>query len=425
MKINKPAKQSTATIHHKESQLNEKWKGVKDNVPIHQTQYAFETQEREQSFIKKQFITAEERARYQWYREEWHRRPKESDPGSAPLAVACELVSACDLACPMCYTITDEFNNAITGAKRMLPWPIAKAVIDECAELGVPSLLLSWRGEPTLYKWRHEGKVYRFPDVVAYARQKGILEITAITHGQNISAEMAEAIVDAQPSWISFSIDGVYDNYNKIRTPKKQKNKDYDAFSVVMNNIKQLVDIRNKKGQTRPQLRSNTIYPAVASDPDGYHALLEKAGIDMITVNELLDLRAGHLPEQSFNDNWGCQYPFQRLTVSANGILLPCTGAYQEQSGLVLGRYVNTEPKITHNSDGGVAITDVTPMTLKQAWHCERLEVIRKTHDEGCRHKINPGCRDCSHGAKKLGADRLPAEWDLGTMNWSEEERKG
>ena len=107
-------------------------------------------------------------------------------------------------------------------------------------------------GEPTLYKDKDEnGNDVSFPDAIKLARDPGILEITAITHGQLIDQEMAEKIVDAEPSWISFSFDGIGENYNKIRTPTKYKGKEseYNAFEVVCSNIKRLVKIRDSAGK--------------------------------------------------------------------------------------------------------------------------------------------------------------------------------
>ena len=410
----------------KETELMSKHKGKRDEIPIHQVQYTLDNEEREERFIRNQHPTQESYERYKWYREEWHRRPKECDPGDFPLAVCCELVSTCNLACSMCYTITDDFENAITGAQRMMPWPFVKNIIDEAVELGVPSMLFSWRGEPTLYRWKDEdGSVITFPDVLAYARKMGILEITAITHGQFMQGEFAERVIDAEPSWISFSIDGMGEHYNKIRTPPNKAGTDYDAFSVVIDNIKNFVRIRNEKGKTRPQVRTNAIFPAISPDPEAYRKTLIEAGVDMITVNEILDLRAGDLPDDARNDVWGCQYPFQRLSVTANGIMLPCTGAYLEQSGLVLGRYKGNKPKVVRNRDGSMAAVDVPEMTIKSAWHSDKLNKIREQHATGRRQEIAPGCRDCNHGAKKHGVDRLPVSWDLNSMSWKNVERLG
>ena len=125
----------------------------------------------------------------------------------------------------MCYTITDKFQNSVVGAQRMMPWNSVKKIIDEAAILGVPSMSFSWRGESTMYLQKDDdGNSKDFADVLAYARKKGILEITSLTHGQLIDEKLAEKIVLAEPSWISFSIDGLAPTYNKIRTPPNKIN---------------------------------------------------------------------------------------------------------------------------------------------------------------------------------------------------------
>jgi len=413
---------SKLTIHPKEEELKNYWeKRVKPNstnIPVNQVHYSFDTAEREKLFLEKQFRTDEEKERYRWYRSEWFRRAKEFDPGKFPLAVACELVSTCNLGCSMCYTITEEFQNSVVGAQRMLPWPVVKAVIDECAELGVPSILFSWRGESTLYRSVYNGKSYRFSDVLKYARERGILEITSLTHGQIINNEMAEAIVEAEPNWLSFSIDGLETAYNKIRTPKSKQGTDYNAFQEMIANIQRLVHLREAKKKDMPRIRVNTIYPAIAHDPEAYHTFMAGIGVDLVTVNELLDFRGEELPEEAIIDNWACQYPFQRLTISANGIVLPCTGAHNEESGLVLGRYKGSAAKVVRNVDGSVAQIDVPEIGLQDAWKSSKLEEIRRIHKEGKRKRIEPGCKYCRHGAIKHGVTWIPDEWDMDTMQW-------
>jgi hypothetical protein len=416
-------------IHSKEEDLKRQWESTDSangvQVPIHQIQYAFDSKDRESAFIAAQFPTEDTRNRYLWYRNEWHRRAKQFDPGPAPLTLTCELTSTCNLACGMCYTITQEFQNIVTGAQRMMPWPMVKAIIDEAAEIGVCSILFSWRGESTLYRWRDGDTVVTFPDVLAYARRKGILEITSLTHGQLIDEAMANAIVDAGPNWISFSFDGIYEDYNRIRTPPANKDPNYDAFGTLVGNIQRLVAIRNAKGKKLPQIRSNTIFPAIASDPKGYQDFMREIGVDMITVNELLDLRDGEVPEDMIMENWACQSPFQRLTVSANGIILPCTGAHKEQTGLVLGRFTGAPPKEVRNLDGTVSSIEVPELSLAQAWVSPKVQQIRELHRCGRRTEIHPGCRHCNHGVKKFGAERMPDGWDAETQTWRDRKRIG
>jgi MoaA/NifB/PqqE/SkfB family radical SAM enzyme len=420
-----PVKASTAKqkFRHREEHIYSNWRDKNALVPVNEQQHSYDTPERQEAFVIAQYPTPEERARYEEYRKEWYRRPKEFDPGTFPLAVGIELVSTCNLGCTMCYTITDEFQNSVIGAQRMLPWKYVTRIIDECAELGVYSILFSWRGESTLYKSVHEGKTYNFADALAYARKRGILEVSSLTHGQMIDEKMAEQIVEAEPNWINVSIDGLGEVYNKIRTPKNKQETDYDAFKVVADNIRRLVRIRNKRGKTRPQIRTNTIFPPIASDPDAYFQFMESIGVDWVTVNEILDFRGSgidgeELPEEAIRRDWACQYPFQRLMFSANGVVVPCTGAHNEESSLVLGRFNGTPPKSIRNGRGKVEEVSVPEMNVKEMWHCDKLQAIRRLHRTGMRTKIN-GCRNCRHGAVKHGVEWIPEDWNMDEMEWA------
>ncbi len=416
------------SIFFKEEELEDNYHNSqsKVRVPTNQTQYSFETKKNLEKFINNQFPTKKEKQLYKKYRNEWHRRAKYFDPGTAPLAVCIELVSTCNLSCPMCYTITKDFQNTVTGAQRILPWEIVKNIIDECAEIGVYSILFSWRGESTLYRSKDENGVNKdFSDALKYARKKGILEITSLTHGQQINEDMASKIIDADPSWISFSFDGIKDVYNSIRTPTKYKNKNYDAFKIVCKNLKYLINLRNSKGKSRPQIRSNTIFPAIAKDPISYYNFLKDIGVDLITVNELLDLRDGLPDGKSIESNWACQYPFQRLTISANGTILPCTGAHKEESGLVIGLYDGIPQKKLKHADGSIQKIELKNYNLKSAWQSEKLKNIRMLHKNGNRCKIDPGCKNCSHGYKKHGFNREHSSWNKDKQRWISEKRVG
>lgn len=419
--MDRKAPTAKVDMRPRESDLKDSWNGVRDAAPVNEIQYSFATPEREEAFITDQFPVESDLARYREYRKEWYRRAKEMDPGPAPLAVTCELVSTCNLGCTMCYTITEEFQSSVVGAKRMLPWPVVRSVIDECAELGVYSMLFSWRGESTMYRDRDEdGNIIRFADVLAYARGKGILEITSLTHGQLIDEETARAIVDAEPNWISFSVDGLAPSYNKIRTPPSKAGGSYDAFETVTGNIRRLVEMRDAAGKTRPRIRVNSVYPAIAGDPDAYREFMESIGVDWVTVNELLDFRAEDIPRDQVRDDWSCQYPFQRLTVSANGAVLPCTGAHNEEHNLVLGRYVGSPEKVVRGAGGTQQTVPLDEINICDAWALAKLEAIRDRHKSNTWHGIDPGCRHCRHAMKKHGVEWLPEGWDMDTMEWKD-----
>jgi len=406
-------------IYEREELLSKEWKGKSDIIPVNNQQHSFDTLKRQKIFEKSLFEIENELERYNNYREEWYRRAKEFDPGDAPLAVCCELVSYCNLNCSMCYTITEEYQSSVIGAQRILPWSIVKKIIDECAELKIPSMLFSWRGESTLYhSMDKNGNKKNLPDVLSYARKKGILEITCLTNGQILDPKMAEAIVEAEPSWISISIDGLEDNYNKIRTPFHKRVSDYNAFNTVVNNIKKIISLRNNRGKKRPQIRTNTIFPPIANDPYAYQKFMRDIGIGWITVNEILDFRSKEIPESSIIENWACQYPFQRLTVSANGSILPCTGAHNEEREMVIGRYTGSRKKEVKKGNSTIII-DNPERNLSESWHCSELKNIRNLHKENRRKEIEV-CRYCRHGAIKHGVEWIPDDWDMDNMVWTE-----
>ena len=401
-------------IRKRENHLKSQY--TKNRLNFDESTYHYSSEEKEKAFIRSQFPSGEEIQRYQEYRKEWHRRSDEMDAGFFPLAVICELVSVCNLMCEMCYTRTPEFQKAIVGAQRILPWDVAVRIIDECASLGVYSMLFSWRGESTLYRSKgSDGQWYDFADVLAYARSKGILEVTSLTNGRMLNDNLIEKIVKAQPSWISFSVDGFGDDYGKIRKSMKLE-KGKMPFGIVVDNIKKMVQVRNELGFTRPQVRSNTIYPPISGNPEQYKNFMENVGVGLVTINEMLDYRGAELPDEAVMDEWFCQYPFQRLVVSANGMIMPCPGAHNEDASVLLGRYVG----IPHKKIvvGGITRTIEYPeLTLKQAWESDKVKHIREVH-RGNRRKEIEVCRHCRHGAKKHGVTWMPDDWDMQEMKW-------
>ena len=409
-------------VRPRDQNLKEKWEGYNESVtPTENTHFVFSDPEDEDKFYSLQYDTKEKMERYKKYRSEWWERSKKYIHGNAPLAIIVELVSTCNLACTMCFTITDKFQNAITGATRMMPWEQFKSIIDEADKLGVYSVLLSWRGESSLYRVKDKNNnIKTFVDALKYARTKNFLEISSLTHGQLIDENVAEGIVDAAPNWISFSIDGLESAYNKIRTPpdKKKNDKDYNAFKIVTNNIRKLVEIRDKNKKSLPRIRTNSIFPAISDDPIKYKNFMKSIGVDLVTTSEVADWRKHRLDDNEINMNWSCSYPFQRLTVSANSIILPCPSADQEEENLVFGRYLGSKNKILRDYEGKQIKKEIPENSIESAWHSEKWNKLRDAHKNKKRHLIEPGCRNCFHGVKKKGVQNIPSEWDIENMEW-------
>ncbi len=402
----------------RDNYIREKYNKKKEWKHINEDQYILQNCD-EETLYKKMFPVESELEAFFLYKKKWFEQGAECKHGDKPLSVTCELVSTCNLACTMCYTISTKFQNSVVGAQRIMPWKIVKKIIDEVANEKIPSLLFSWRGESTLYRDHDEnGKLITFPDVLKYARDKGVLEITCLTHGQLINAEMAKKIVEAEPTWINFSIDGLEKNYNKIRTPANKLNTNHNAFDVVVEAIKQVDYYKKKLNKTRPVIRTNTIFPAVLHDFDEYSKFFTNLGVDMITVNEIFDYRHTTAPDELIRKNWYCQYPFQRLTVSANGIIVPCTGAVNEEKNLVIGKIKGAKDKVIRDYNGSEIKIPIDSFSIMEAWNSQKLNGIRKLHKSNSRTKIDPGCKNCHYGHVKSGYTKIPETWSSSSMAW-------
>ena len=83
---------------------------------------------------------------YLMNRFKWHFYPKRHIVAKYPEHVDVELSSACNMRCPMCYTITDKFKNNVKRTN--MTFERIEKIMKECGENG--PVRLSWRGELTL-----------------------------------------------------------------------------------------------------------------------------------------------------------------------------------------------------------------------------------------------------------------------------------
>ena len=73
----------------------------------------------------------------------WHFYPRLHIVSEFPDHIDVEISSACDMRCPMCYTITKEFNNVVK--RKFMPLNNYKKIIDECISFGAYSIRISLR----------------------------------------------------------------------------------------------------------------------------------------------------------------------------------------------------------------------------------------------------------------------------------------
>ncbi len=320
-------------------------------VPINKGNYSMDTSEREELFEKYRGEGWE--AEYAAYRKSWIDLAKTQTVSDYPLLVDIELSSICNLRCPMCYTITDEFSEKV-NTKRM-DWDLYTKIIDEIGGK-VPALRLSLRGEATLHK--------KFVDCIRYAKEKGIKEVSFLTHGGKLKKSYFEKVVDAGADWITISIDGTGETYEEIRKPIK--------FNDLLNNIIEIKKLKDERKIHRPVIKVQGIWPAIKEDVQKFYDTFEPL-VDLVAFNPLIDYLSNDDSDIEYVENFTCPQQYQRLVIGADGLVMKCSN--DEENREVIG--------------------DVKTETVHQIWHGDKMNYVRELHKKAQGFMQSDVCKSC------------------------------
>jgi radical SAM protein with 4Fe4S-binding SPASM domain len=298
-------------------------------------------------------------AGYTEYRRLWQELPARRELRDYPLLVDLELSSVCNLKCKMCYTITDEFKQKVK--KGLMDWELYTKIIDEIAGK-VFALRLSLRGEATLHK--------RFVDCVRYAKEKGIPEVSVLTHGGKLEQPFFESIVEAGIDWISISIDGLKESYDPIRKPLK--------FEDALRRIREMKAYKDARGLVKPVIKIQGIWPAIRPNPTEYYETFAPY-VDLVAYNPLIDyLRKDK--EIVYEDNFACPQLYQRIVIGSNGNVMMCSNDEDEQQ----------------------EIGDAYTQSIHEIWHSEKLQRVRDFHNQKDGFKQVHVCTQCYYPRKAV-----------------------
>jgi MoaA/NifB/PqqE/SkfB family radical SAM enzyme len=309
-----------------------------------------ETPEREQLCQKHQSEGWENQ--YKQYRDNWIKYAKEKIVSEYPLLVDIELSTICNLKCPMCYTITDEYKKKINA--EFIDFDLFKKIIDEIAG-NVPAIRLSLRGEPTLHP--------KFAECAKYAKDKGINEISTLTNASKLTDEYFEKIMLAGVDWITVSIDGLDENYENVRKPLK--------FADTLQKIKNMKAIKEKHNLNKPVIKVQGIWPAIRENPSAYYNTFEPY-VDSIAFNPLIDYLSKD-EDILYDEDFSCPQHYQRIVIAADGLAMMCSN---DQKCLEI-------------------IGDTNSQTIHEIWHSEKLNKMREIHKKQCGFKEIPVCKNC------------------------------
>ncbi|MDB0003610.1 radical SAM protein [Alphaproteobacteria bacterium] len=329
----------------------------KKNVPINKGHFfELESKERIDNFTRKLSYGWEEE--YKEYRRLWNELPKKGIVREYPLLIDLETVSRCNLKCPMCPTITDDFINRRVKPfqKGQMDMDLITRILNE-VEGKIYSLRLSWIGEPTLNK--------HLIDAIKLAKQKNIKEVSFLTNGYKLKEKYFLKLLDAGIDIITISVDGMGDTYNKIRYPLK--------FDDTVKKLEFIQNYKTKNNLDKPLIKIQGVWPAIREYPEKFYNLF-KPITDLIAFNPLIDYL--HNDDESkivYEENFACPQHYQRLTIGSSGIATMCSN--------------DDMMYITTGNTRKESIYDI--------WHGDKLSQIRSSHSSPDGFKQISACRKC------------------------------
>ena len=300
---------------------------------------------------------------YWAYRRRWERDPVEHVVGPVPIHLDIDATSKCNLRCTMCPR-TDMLGRGTLWPAKDFDLDLFKRLIDEGAEKGLCSIKFNYLGEPLLCR--------TIVDMVAYAKQRGLVDVMFNTNATLLDETLARRLIDAGLDKLFFSFDSPYrEQYNRIRV-----NADYDR---TLANIKNFMRIREEMGSLSPFTRVSMVrMRETESAWLDFKALFEPV-VDAVAYLDYLD-HNGQAPTDKglvgaariLDRKFCCPQLFQRMFIHTDGVVSVCC----------------------IDSARELAVGTIEGKTLEELWNGPEYERLRMLHRTGRIDEI-PVCARC------------------------------
>lgn len=284
---------------------------------------------------------------------QWHYFPRFHYVSKFPIHVDIEISSLCNMRCPMCYTISEEFSSNVD--KGFMDMRIFKKIIDECSMYGAYSIRISLRGEPFI----HNDAIA----MIRYAKKKGISEVSSLTNNLALTPALFKEAMEAGLDWLTISFDGLGQIYEGIRKPAN--------FEESFQKIKEYKSIKIKARSRKPLIKVQTVWPAIKDCAKDYFDAFSPY-VDHIAINPLID----YLHQDKdiiYIKKFVCPVLYQRLAIGSDGRVLLCSN-----------------DEFTSHPIG-----DANQESLYSIWHGSQLTEAREIHKQHKGIGSFQACKQC------------------------------
>ena len=286
-----------------------------------------------------------------------------------PQVVYLETTNICNAHCIMCP------RDKMTRKIGFMDMNLYKAIVSECADLGIREIRLHNFGEPLL-----DTLLY---DRIKYAKTKGIPKVLFYTNGSLLNSKAREEIINAGLDEIFVSIDGS----DKIEYERIRRGLNYEE---VVANIKELCKMKRNLRIEKPIVRLfftcifNGKCFSEKRDEIKKFKLKWQELVDSILVTKSHDW-AGRIKKGSVCSHihkWPCMYLWKAMTILWDGRVSLCCMDFNGEN--ILG--------------------NANKNRLQDIWNNDLYRKAREAHLNEKSDKISL-CRNCS-------IDRLWSNYD-------------
>ena len=226
-----------------------------------------------------------------------------------PLRLWVESTTLCNLECVMCPN-----KDLPSSAKSTMSLETFHKIVDEARHFA-NDIYLHHRGEPFINP--------NLCEMITYARAAG-LRTRFHTNGAVMTHERADALLEAAPNLISFSVDGFEkESYEAVRVGA--------TFEETVEQICYLAEQKRKRGQQRPYIvveKINFRNPTKPEHPATVAALRQRfleAGVNEVIDKEEYVWAEEDAPEENIERTSSyCTFPWYAMVICADGTVTPC-----------------------------------------------------------------------------------------------------
>jgi len=330
-------------------------------MEINRGNYGIDTPERFERYMQARAFGCEE-AFYE-YRRNWSTYPNTEYVSEYPLSLEFQISDVCNLKCPFCYRQADYTPSE----KKFMDFELYKKAIDEVAHK-VPAIRFNSSGESVLHP--------QFLEMIKYAKDRGAVEVSFITNAGAISLEYFEKLLLAGVDWMTVSVDGLYDDYERNRYPLK--------FEDTYQKLQGMKKMKEKYSTPKPAINIQGIWPMIEPNIDEYIDKMSQVS-DYVNYNSYIDFSKIKSEKNQLNNepDFVCPQPFQRMLILLNGEVLTCCS-------------------IKANSSPENSLGNIKDCTIYELWHGEKYTALRKSCALPGGYKTTAMCKDCISPRKMI-----------------------